>query len=183
VFTVIAADDSGARLSPDGLELFLARKVGGTGTRVVHQFKRTTLTSPWTGDRTIAQLSKTGTNADTTADLMTLMPDGKTAFLQFYYPPPSDSKGIWKATRTGLGTVDWTAPAVISGMGSDQNFGDEAPYLTPDGKHLYFFSKRADGATFHAMHADVTGGVVSAIDRVHIQLPNATNPPNEFARS
>lgn len=181
VFTTIADDDDGARLSPNGLELFLARKLNGTTTRIIHQYRRTSLTAPWTNDTTIAQLSKTAANVNTTADLITLTPSGTTAFFQFYYSPPSDNKGIFVTTRTGLNAVDWTAPATIVGMGSDQGFGDEAPFLTADGKHLYFFSKRADGANFHAMHADVTGTTVSAIDRVHIQFPNATNPPNEFA--
>lgn len=182
VFTAIADEDDGARLSPDGLELFLARKLSGTTTRIVHQYRRTSLTAPWTNDTTIAQLSKTATNANTTADLMTLTPSGTTAFFQFYYSgPPSDNKGIFMTARTGLNAVDWTAPATISGMGSDQGLGDEAPFLTADGKHLYFFSKRADGTNFHAMHADVAGTTVSAIDRVHVQFPNAMNPPNEFA--
>jgi hypothetical protein len=119
---------------------------------------RSSLTSPWVFDRAIPVLSTQDAGNNFAANAFTLMPDGLTAFYQYYYS--GGASGIWATTRPNIASSDWGAPKTIPGMASDQAFGRFGPFLSSDGKHVYFQSTES-GSGDHAHHMDVADGGVS----------------------
>jgi WD40-like Beta Propeller Repeat len=172
--------DTAARISPDGRELYLARQVNGTGSRQIVRYTRATTSGAWALDRVIPELSQVGAN-NLAATAFTLMPDGLTAFYQYYYAAPAGDSAMWATKRTSTTNGNWiTPPTPIPGVDSTQNLGDFAPFLSPDGKHVYFQSLRTTGAS-NAHQADVADGGVTNINRVTITLADGGGAPtNEF---
>lgn len=171
--------DDAARISPNGLELYLARRTNGTGPRQIVRYVRVTLQSPWVLDQTLPILS-TADGGSTAANGFTMMPDGLTAFYTYYYA--GGTHGVWATTRQNVLSSSWSAPKTIPGFGSDQGFPDFNPYLSTDGTHVYFQSDRSTGT--HAHHFDVIqdGGAVTNLSRVNITLADGGGAPaNEFS--
>src|SRR5262249_43125733 len=68
----------------------------------------------------------------------TLMPDGKTMFLQG--PLENGRSGLFLSTRTGK---EWSKPEPIEGLNhAEGKIGSQSPNLSRDGKLLYFASDR-----------------------------------------
>jgi hypothetical protein len=68
---------------------------------------------------------------------LTISPDGKEIYWGIWYP----EKNINKILFSKFVDRNWTKPQFV--LTSDENnFSDDAPFLSPDGKKLYFISRR-----------------------------------------
>jgi Tol biopolymer transport system component len=119
-------------LTPDGNSLYFSRKTKG-GWRVYVS------TRPKDGGQfgdpaLIKELPPEFHHA-------TLMPDGKTMYLQ----GPLD-KGRWGLFRSTLGARGWGKPEALKELNNAAGpTGDRSPCLSRDGEWLYFASDRPDG--------------------------------------
>lgn len=173
----LADVDDSARISPNGLELYLSRQPGGAGPRSIVRYVRTTKASVWTLDNTIPILSTLDGGAATTATGFTMMPDGLSAFYSYYYS--GGNHATWSTKRSSVLSSAWSAPQKIPGFASDEMNTDFVPFLTADGNRVYFQSARSTGA--HAHQFDVIDGGVSNLARVAITLADGgAAPDNEF---
>lgn len=147
-----ADNDEVATLSPDELELFVSTYPAGQ-VRKIKRYARADKQSPWLYKDTADSLSIAEGGAPTSATGLTFEPDGLIAYFQFYDKVGSSNSSIFTTSRAALNTGLWSMPVEVSSL--SDNFSDETPFLTADGKTLFFFSSRAGG--FHIFYADKGG--------------------------
>jgi hypothetical protein len=166
--------DEMARISPNGLELFVAHYAAGA-PRVIARYTRVDLNSPWTFADDDTTLSSTTPDAGrTTATALTLDPTGTTAYFQ-YYPSPtngSDSR-IYVTSRPAAGSNQWGAQSEVPGIHATAT--DEAPMLSASGNRLYFFTSRLGG--YHIYSANKSGNGFLAPTAVFAASPDNDRYP------
>lgn len=139
-----AAWEAAPRLSPDELTMWFEGG-GGTYTNTINleQLFVATRTS-----RTVAFGAATPLAIDTSATYSQMNPtvtsNGLTLFYTFWGSPANEAR-IWVATRANELT-DFTGPAALAGIATNQNTSwDSQPFITADGKELWFNSTRTGG--------------------------------------
>jgi hypothetical protein len=135
VMNVNTADDEAHPwLTGDGRSLYFSRR-SGEGVWRVYVSTRAGNTGPGGWGKPKAVDLPLGYHH------ATLMPDGKTMYLQG--PLEGDRWGLFRSTRTARG---WSKPEALEGLNNaDGKTGDRSPNLSRDGRLLYFASDRPGG--------------------------------------
>lgn len=144
-----AQEEDSARLSPNGLELFLTRD-DLVGKRI-YRYSRKDLNATWDPPTVEAALSLTPPSPPASAYLA-LDPSALTAYLSAL-----TGAGPWQiygSSRNSVGAV-WSPPAAVVGI-STAGATDEQPWINPAGNRLYFMSNRS-GGVYHIWVATKSG--------------------------
>jgi hypothetical protein len=139
-------DQSFARISPDGEEIFVSRDVGGNKSGIMRYRKQDGGT--W-GDPLALALNDIGDGATMHSRALSLTTDNKTAFFartdQFNL-----NQGISKITRTGP-LATWATPIHLVVKGPDGNpTSAQAPWINGDGTRLYYYSTSPASRVYEA---------------------------------
>ena len=118
-------------ISPDGSELYLYRSNQFLGDLYVTNFKN----GKWT------KIRKLNGNINTKywESHACISSDGKTLYFTSNKPDGYGGLDIYKTTRMSTLTDDW-GPAINLGPVINSNYNDDTPFITVDGKRLYFSS-------------------------------------------
>ena len=133
-------------LSRDGLRLYLAPNLTGTGQQI-RLATRTALDANFGPAAPLAVVNSGNTDADPALSL-----DERVLVFSSLRPADAGLGGtnLWYATRSSA-TADFAPPKLIPNVNSDQRDGD--PMLSADGCELYFASQRL--GEFHLFRAQV----------------------------
>lgn len=159
-------NDEVAGLSPNELELFVTSYPAGQN-RKIKRFARADKQSPWVYKDIADTLSVAEGGAPTSATGLTFEPDGLIGYFQLYDKVGNPNASIFTTRRV------FTAPVEVSSL--SDTFSDETPFLTADGKTLYFFSNRVGG--FHIFYADKGGNGFGAVTSAFKVLPTDDRYP------
>jgi hypothetical protein len=150
-----ANNESAARISATGLELFVSRTllVGAANIGYIFRYVRATPADPWTLAEQDSTLSTEVDGGPTTAFAMTLTPDGLTGYYQYYADSvASGTAHLSTVTRSSTSTGSWSTEVPVAVLNSIQT--DEQPFLSPNGDAIYFQSARSGG--FHLFYSPRT---------------------------
>lgn len=143
--------DETVRLTPDELEAYVSRR---TSLNYVDLFRyrRPNLGADWELVGKEPELSRFPDGGATSATAMTFLPGAMRAIVQYYDVPTSPAGSLSWTTRDSL-DASWTAPQAAAGL--ESNSQDNAPWLSQDGKTIYFYSDRVGG--WRTFTASATG--------------------------
>ncbi len=164
--------DEVASLSPNELELFVTSYPPGQ-PRKIKRYARVDKQSAWLYKDTADTLSVAEGGAATSATGLTLEPDGLIGYFQFYDKVGNANASLFTTSRAALNTGVWSVPVEVSSLSEAPS--DETPFLTADGKTLFFFSNRAGG--FHIFFADKGGNGFNAPASAFKVLPTEDRYP------
>ena len=125
--------DSNATVTADHLSMVFARR-GATGRGIeVFAASRKAVTDPWSDVATLDALNSTASDGDA------MLTDDKLSV--FYYSTRSGGGGdLYFATRADA-AAPFDAPQPIAEL-NDPDAVDQDPWISPDGRHLFFSSNR-----------------------------------------
>ncbi len=135
-----SANDAGASISADGLELYFhSGRPGGFGERDIWVATRPTIHDDWgeplnPGSTVNSSARNYGPN---------ISPDGLTLFFYSNRPGGYGSTDIWMARRATIDD-DWSESVNLSPIVNSSS-ADNAPAFSADGSMLYFHSNRPGG--------------------------------------
>jgi tetratricopeptide (TPR) repeat protein len=118
-------------ISPDGTELYLYRSNEYLGDLYVTNYK----SGKWT------KIRKLNNNINTKywESHACISPDGRTLYFTSNRKGGFGGLDIYKSTRLSTSTDDW-GPAINLGPVVNSQYNEETPFITADGKRLYFSS-------------------------------------------
>jgi len=132
-----ASDDTTPEISGDGLTLVVAsNRPGGSGLYDLYIATRASRVAPWSAPARITELASS-------ADEFTgsLAPDRRRLVFASSRTGGVGAGDIYETTRSSS-TDSWSAPVTVS---IDSTVDDSAPWLSADGRTLYFGTTRAGG--------------------------------------
>ncbi|GAB5539215.1 MAG: hypothetical protein Salg2KO_13180 [Salibacteraceae bacterium] len=126
------ADDhsSVVSMSPDGRKLYIYKVMNGNGNIYESDFK---LGTGWTTPRLVGS----NVNSDENEYFATISSDDNTLYFVSDRKGGKGGKDIWYCKR--LPTGEW-GKAINMGAPVNTEFDEDAPYMHPDGKTMYFSS-------------------------------------------
>ena len=132
-----ASDDTTPEISGDGLTLVVAsNRPGGSGLYDLYVATRASRGTSWSAPARITELAS---SADEFAG--SLAPDRRGLVFASSRTGGVGAGDIYETTRSSS-TDSWNAPTTVS---IDSTVDDSAPWLSADGRTLYFGSTRAGG--------------------------------------
>lgn len=96
-------------------------------------------------DNALAGISKTNLpqGSDMHQGVISLTPNGNTMFLtRWTINHGKKTAALYSSTKTNTG---WSEPALVGGDINAEGFSSQQPFVTPDGKQLYYSSDKAGG--------------------------------------
>lgn len=127
-------EETYGRISPDGSELYISKKVGAD--RRIYRATFDPGTGGW-GVATEVRILHSYNGGTRSAVAATLTGDGKTLFMQFYDTVGSGTATIFTSTRPAASSTNWSAPTQVNVGGGNAH---DAPWVNPAGTRLYFFN-------------------------------------------
>jgi Tol biopolymer transport system component len=137
-----ADDDTEAVITADELSIYFASNRAGTTD--IYVATRTSVANGWTPPKLVE-----GLNTSTYDEESPYTRDGKTLYFSSNRPGSKGNTNIWRATRMDNSGV-FSAPEPVDELNSDER--EEDPWLSPDGKTIWFASSRNLGV-FHLFTA------------------------------